>query len=408
MGVSETMPLTDTAIRAIKPAAKPFKVSDAQGLYLLVSPSGSRLWRFKYRFGGKEKLLALGAYPAVSLRDARARRDEARRAVAHGTDPGKQRQADKRRERGQPDAESFQAIAREWYVHAAKEWTPGHAVTVLARLENDVFPELGKLPLAAIDARSVLAVLRRVEQRGALETAHRIRTVVGQVFAYAIALDLTDRNPAASLAKVLPTPEVRHMAAITDPKQVGGLLRAIDAYTGSDVVRWALQLAPLVFLRPGELRQLEWREVDLDRAEISIPSERMKLRVPHLVPLSRQATEILTAAKAFTGDGRYVFPSERTTLRPMSEGAVLAALRRMGFAKAEMSGHGFRAMARTILDEVRGFRPDIIELQLAHAVKDPNGRAYNRTAHLAERVRMMQDWADYLEQLKREGDYQAR
>jgi integrase len=400
------MPLTDTAIRAAKPAEKPYKVTDGQGLYLLVAPTGSRLWRFKYRFAGKEKLLALGAYPAISLRDARAARDEARASLAHGNDPGQARQADKRRQRGgsELDAESFQAVAREWYVDAARKWTPGHAVTVLARLENDVFPELGRLRLSEIDARTVLQVLRRVEARGALETAHRIRTVIGQVFTYAIALGLTDRNPAAALAKVLPSAETKHMAAITDPTQAGGLLRAIDDYTGGDIVRWALRLAPLVFLRPGELRQLEWREVDLEAAQIAIPAERMKLRVPHLVPLSRQASEILEAAQAFTGDGRYVFPGERTSLRPMSEGAILAALRRMGFAKGEMTGHGFRAMARTILDEVLQFRPDIIELQLAHAVKDPNGRAYNRTAHLPERVRMMQAWADYLDQIKREGD----
>jgi len=270
----------------------------------------------------------------------------------------------------------------------------------MGRLQLDVFPVMGARPIAEIKAPELLAMLRRIESRGALETAHRVRTICGQIFRYAVATGRAERDPAADLKGALPPYKKNHLAAITDPKDVAPLLRAIDSYKGSFVVKCALQLAPLVFVRPGELRQAEWTEIDLDAAEWNIPAERMKMKVAHLVPLSSQAEEIFRELKLLTGNSRYVFPSGRSFARPMSNNAINAALRRMGFGTEEMTGHGFRAMARTILDEVLQVRPDFIEHQMAHAVRDPNGRAYNRTAHLAERRKMMQTWADYLNELK--------
>jgi integrase len=267
-------------------------------------------------------------------------------------------------------------------------------------LERNVFPYIGNHPIAAIKAPELLAVLRRVESRGALETAHRVRTICGQIFRYAVATGRAERDTAADLRGALPSPKEKHLAAITDPAKVGGLLRAIDGYQGGFVVQCALRLAPLIFVRPGELRHAEWSEIDFDNAVWNIPAAKMKMKEPHLVPLSRQAIGILKELLKLTGKSKYVFPSARSFSRPMSNNAILAALRRMGFEKDEMSGHGFRAMARTILDEVLQVRPDYIEHQLAHAVRDPNGRAYNRTAHLPERRKMMQLWADYLDGLK--------
>jgi integrase len=393
------MPLTDTSVRTAKPAEKPFKLSDEKGLFLLVHPSGSKLWRQKYRFGGKEKLLAHGAYPEITLREARERRDEARRLLAQDIDPGEARKELKKAgtERA---ANSFEVIAREWYAKFSPGWTPSHGERILRRLERDVFPWLGERPIADIKAPDLLQAIRRIEERGALETSHRALQNCGQVFRYAIATGRAERDPTPDLRGALPPVRESHLAAMTDPKDVAALLRAIDAYEGFYTTRAALRLAPLVFVRPGELRKAEWAEIDLDNAEWNIPAERMKMRQPHLVPLSTQAITILRELQPLTGAGRYVFPGARTNARPMSDNAILAALRRMGFAKDEMSGHGFRAMARTILDEVLGVRPDYIEHQLAHAVRDPNGRAYNRTAHLPQRRQMMQQWADYLDDLK--------
>jgi integrase len=269
----------------------------------------------------------------------------------------------------------------------------------MSRLELYIFPWIGKRPIAEIKAPELLAVLRRIESRGILDTTQRVRIICCQVFRYAVVTGRAERDPTTDLKGALPQPQKTHRAAITEPKKVGELLRSIDSYQGSFVVQCALKLAPLVFLRPGELRRGEWEEIDFENAEWNIPAGRMKMKEPHLVPLSKQAIEILTELKKLTGTGRYVFPG-RTSERPMSDNAILAALRNMGYAKEEMSGHGFRAMARTILDEVLQFRPDFIEHQLAHAVRDPNGRAYNRTSHLAERRRMMQQWASYLDGLK--------
>lgn len=393
------MPLTDTAIKNAKPGTKPFKQADEKGMFLLVTPAGGKWWRLKYRFGGKEKLLSFGTYPEVSLKDARQRRDDARKLLAGGVDPGENRKAVKAA-KSERAANSFEVIAREWFAKKSTSWAESNSGKILQRLENDAFPWLGERPIAEITPPELLKVLRRIEERGAVETAHRVRNYCGQIFRYAIATGRVERDPSADLKGALPAPVKVHRAAITEPKKIGELLRAMDDYQGQFVTKCALRLAPLFFVRPGELRKAEWAEFDLDKAEWNIPAERMKMREPHLVPLSAQAVAILRELHALTGGGRYVFPGARTNGRPMSDNAILAALRRMGFAKDEMSGHGFRAMARTILDEVLQVRPDYIEHQLAHAVRDPNGRAYNRTAHLAERRKMMQLWADYLDKLK--------
>ncbi len=397
------MALTDTAIRTAKPAVKPQRLFDGGGLYLEVSPAGGKLWRLKYRHGGKEKRLALGAYPDTGLRDARDKRDAARKLLAAGVDPGEQRKAAKAagEERA---ANSFEVVAREWHAKQSATWVELHASRIMLRLENDVFPWLGKRPIADITAPELLATVNRIVDRGAVESAHRVLQNCGQVLRYAIATGRAERNHAADLRGALPPVKQTHLAAITDPQAIGGLLRAMDSYNGSLVTKCALRLAPLVFVRPGELRQAEWAEFDLDKAQWNIPAEKMKMREPHLVPLSPQAVAILRELYPLTGRGRYVFPSARSPQRPMSNNAVLSALRRMGYGIGEMSGHGFRAMARTVLDEVLHFRPDYIEHQLAHAVKDPNGRAYNRTAHLPERRAMMAAWAGYLDTLKMGGN----
>jgi integrase len=390
--------LSDAKIRRTKPPDKQLKLFDGNGLFLLITPQGGRYWRFKYRFDGKEKLLALGTYPQISLAVARDRREEARRQVAQGIDPSAVRKAQKEAETAA--VETFEIIAREWYIRVLPTWTSGHAVTILSRMERDLFPWIGERPIKDVKAPELLTVLRRVESRGALESAHRIRTIAGQVFRYAVATGRAERDPSGDLRGALPQPGEKHLAAITDPKEVAPLLRAIDGYPGHFVTRCALQLAPLFFVRPGELRHAEWAEIDLDAATWTIPGHKMKGKVSHIVPLCHQAVEILTELKKLTGGGQYVFPSLRSNARPMSENTVLAALRSMGYGKETMSGHGFRAMARTILDEALRVKPELIEHQLAHAVRDPLGRAYNRTAHLDERRAMMQRWANYLDGIK--------
>jgi integrase len=392
------MSLTDTKARNANPKSKQFKLFDTDGLFLLVSPAGGKWWRFKYRFGGKEKLISLGTYPEVSLAQARGRRDEARKQVADGIDPSQTRQAMKAAKI--QNESTFEVVAREWHTKFTSTWTPGHAVTILSRLELNLFPWIGARPIIEIKAPELLMALRRIESRGALETAHRVRAICGQVFRYAVATGRAERDPAADLRGALPPVKPKHHSAITDPEKVAGLLRAIDSYQGSFVTKCALRLAPLLFVRPGELRKAEWTEIDFEAAEWNIPAEKMKARQPHLVPLAHQSLEILQELHALTGSGKYIFPSPRTPKRPLSNNGVLSALRRMGFEKDEMTGHGFRAMARTILDEVLQVRPDFIEHQLAHAVRDPLGRSYNRTTHLEERRKMMQTWADYLYGLK--------
>lgn len=397
------MPLTDTAIRSAKPAVKPVRLFDSAGLYLEVAPSGGKWWRWKYRWDGKEKRLSFGVYPDVSLKVARERRDAARTLLASGVDPGEHRKA-KKAAGADRAASSFEVLAREWFSKFSPVWEPAHADRIIRRLERDIFPWLGVRPIGEITAPELLTVLRRIEERGAIETAHRARQNCGQVFRYAIVTGRAERDPSADLRGALPPAQSSHFAAVTDPRDVAALLRACDAYAGTFVTRCALRLAPLVFVRPGELRKAEWSEFKLDAEEWLIPAARMKMRLPHLVPLSIQALQILRDLHALTGAGRYVFPSARTSTRPMSDNTILAALRRMGFGRDEMTGHGWRAAARTILDEVLGERPDIIEHQLAHAVRDPLGRAYNRTTHVAARRLMMQRWADYLDSLRAKTD----
>ena len=389
------MPLTNTSIRNAKSKEKTCKLYDERGLYLEISPKGGKWWRFKYRFEGKEKRLSLGVYPDVSLKDARDRRDEARKLVANDIDPSENRKAEKLAKGG---GNCFEVVAREWYAKYSTNWTPDHGGRIIRRLERDVFPWIGDKAIAGVAAPELLAVIQRIEKRGALETAHRALGNCGQVFRYAVATGRAERDPSGDLRGALAPTKGEHFAAVTEPKKVAELLRILDGYEGSLTVGCALRLAPLVFVRPGELRNAEWEHIDFDNAEWRYIVT--KTKTLHIVPLSRQAIEILQDIQPLTGNGRYVFPGARSKDRPMSDNAILAAMRRMSISKEEMSGHGFRAMARTILDEVLGVRPDFIEHQLAHAVRDPNGRAYNRTAHLPERKKMMQQWADYLDKLK--------
>lgn len=391
------MPLTDVAIRAAKPAGKPFRLFDADGLYLEVAPAGGKWWRFKYRFGGKEKRLSLGVYPHVALRDARERRDSARKLLANGVDPGVARKVQNAAtvERA---ANSFEAVAREWFARYAPGWAKSHADKIMARLENDVFPWLGSRPIAEIKAPELLSVLRRVEGRGAVDTSHRVQQNCGQVFRYAVATGRAERDVSADLRGALPPARHTHFASVTDPDEVAGLLRALDGFQGTFVVQCALRLAPLFFVRPGELRTAEWSQFDLDKAEWRYTVS--KTKTEHLVPLATQAVAILRELYALTGHRQYVFPG-RDVKKPMSGAAINAALRRLGFdTKTEITGHGFRAMARTILHEQLRFPSEVIEHQLAHKVSDPLGTAYNRTKFIDDRVAMMQKWADYLECLK--------
>lgn len=392
-------PLTDTAIRKAKPGPKPTKLRDGGGLYVQLNPDGSRWWRWDYRrpVTGKRNTLSLGTYPEVSLADARGRQAEARRLLASGIDPGEHRKAAK--VAGvEKAANSFEVVTREWL--GKQKWVESYRCKVVAWMDNDVFPWIGGRPVAELAAPDFLRVARRIEERGAIESAHRIMQNCGQVMRYAVATGRTDRNPVADLRGALAPPMERHHAAITDPRELGGLLRAIDGYAGDASTRAALRLAPLAFVRPGELRHAEWSEIDFDAGEWNIPAHKMKMREPHLVPLSSQAVAILRDLQPLTGHRQYVFPGGRSPKRPLSDNALTAALRRMGFDKETMTAHGFRATARTLLDEVLGWRPDLIEHQLAHAVRDPNGRAYNRTSHLPERRKMMQAWADYLDALR--------
>jgi integrase len=392
------MALTDAKIRGIKPPARQVKHFDGGGLYLLCTPSGGRLWRLKYRFDGKSKGLSLGKYPDVSLLDARQRRDEARRHLATGVDPGAVKRA--QREAQTAETDTFEVISAEWFNKFSATWSEKYRSIVSRRLEVDINPYIGKRPIADIKAPELLTVLRRAEDRGCIDTAHRLRSITGLVFRYAVATGRAERDPSGDLRGALPPAPVQHHAAITNPKEVAPLLRALDGYQGSFVVQSALRLLPLFFVRPGELRHAEWAEIDFDQSLWSIPAERMKMRQAHLVPLCSQAITILTTLKALTGAGRYCFPSMRTSKKPMSDNTLGAALQTLGYTPDVQSAHGFRAMARTILDEVLSIRPDFIEHQLAHAVRDPLGQAYNRTSHLAERKAMMQTWADYLDELK--------
>lgn len=391
------MTLTDTQIRKVKSREKSFKLADGKGLFLVVQPNGSKYWRFRYWFGDKEKLLSLGVYPEVTLAGARKKRDEAQQMLADSVDPGMAKQLKKRAQRLGAE-NSFEAIGREWHIKFSSKWTEKHGAKILHRLEKDIFPWLGQRPIPEITAPELLIVLRRIENRGAIETAHRLCQSCGQIFRYAIATGRADRDVSADLRGAIPPVKKRHHASITDPKAIGSLMRAIKGYSGQLVTRCALQLAPLVFVRSGELRHAEWSEFNFEAAEWRIPPEKMKMRVAHIAPLSQQAIAILREIQALTGDGKYVFPSLRSTSRPMSDNTILGALRRLGYAKEEMTGHGFRSMASTLLNE-QGWNRDAIERQLAHSERDGIRAAYNYAEYLPERRKMMQHWADYLDSL---------
>ena len=393
-----TKALSDTKIRTAKPKTKIYKLYDSKGLYIEITPKGSKRWRFKYRFDNKEKRISLGIYPDVLLKKARDRRDEAREILAEGLDPSIQRKQQKLK-KAALQANTFEAVAREWHKKKSKKWTPGHSQKTLAWLEKNIFPWLANRPIADIEAPELLVVLRKVESRGAIDTAHRLKQVCGQIFRYAIATGKASRDIAADLKGALEPVVTEHFARLTNPKDVGALMRVIESYTGSFITRYALQLAPLVFVRPGELRYAEWAEVNFETAEWVIPAEKMKMKRKHIVPLSSQAIKILNEIQPLTGHARYIFHSERTNTRPMSENTLNAALRRLGYTKEQMTAHGFRGMASTLLHE-KGFNRDWIETQLAHSESNSVRAAYNYAQYLPERKTMLQWWADYLDRLK--------
>lgn len=391
------MPLTDTACRQAKPAEKPRKMADGGGLYLLVNQTG-KYWRWDYRHAGKRKTLALGVYPEVGLALARERHTAARAVLANGDDPMQTRKADKRASL-LAASNSFEAVALAWIAERQPQVTPSTHDHTLARMQNDVFPWLGKRPIAEIDAPEILAVLKRMDARGVRFSAHKTRSEISRVFRFGIKEGYCKSDPARDLVGAIPSTTTKHFAAITEPAKVGDMLRAIDGFSGTFPVLCALRLAPMLFVRPGELRTAEWADIDLDKAEWRYLVT--KTNTNHLVPLASQAVAILRELQALTGHHRYVFPGGRTPTRPMSGAAINAALRRMGYdTRTEITGHGFRAMARTILHEELGQKPEVIEHQLAHAVPDMLGAAYNRTRFIKERRAMMQAWADYLDVLR--------
>jgi integrase len=388
--------LTMTEIRSARPRENAYKLFDGGGLYIEITPTGGKLWRLKFRHDGRENRLALGAHPDTTLKLARERRDDARRLLAAGVDPSGRRQAEKL-----ATANTFEAVAREWLALQQKKLAPSAFAKAVWTLETLVFPYIGLRPIAKVGPSDVLKVLRRIEGRGIHETAHRTRQRCAQVFRYAVQTERADRDPTADLRGALAPVVSEHFAAITEPAKIGELLRAIDGYAGHVVTAYALKLAPLLFVRPGELRHAEWPEFVLDGHEPlwRIPAEKMKMREQHLVPLAAQALALLRELRSVTGRGRYVFPSLRSGSRPMSENTVNAALRRLGYSADEMTGHGFRSLAATCLNE-QGYHPDLIELQLAHAERNQVRAAYNKAQRLPERRKMMQAWADYLDGLR--------
>jgi integrase len=395
------MALINIQIKQATPQEKPYKLADGKGMYLYVTTKGQKYWRLDYRFGGKRKTLALGVYHDVSLADARNKRDDAKKQIGNDVDPSDVQRA-RKIAKTQSQDNSFKSLALEWYEKEKPHWSTHHIDRVGRMLSKELFPHIGNRPIGAITSPDLLACLRRVESRGAIETAHRVKQVAGQVFRYAVATGKAERDPSGDLKDALATPIKGHLAAITDPKEVGKLLLTLDDYYGTPEVATALKLAPLFFCRPKELRQMEWAEIDFHKQEWHIPANKMKTKADHIVPLCKQAIDELKKLLQLTGHRQYVFPSARSPKRPMSDNAVLSAMRRLGIPKEQMTGHGFRAMARTLLDEELGYRIEWIECQLAHAVKDANGRAYNRTTYLRQRKDMMQHWADYLDGLKAE------
>ncbi len=397
------MALTDTAIRNAKPKEKPYKVADSQGLYLLVNPRGSKLWRVKYRMNGAERKLALGAYPEITLAEARAARDAARRQLAHAVDPNvAKRQA--RIEASMRAGNSFATVAEELIAKREQEGVSPRTLEKYTWLLKLLGPEFGRRPVAEITPAELLHELKHHERRGRLETAKRMRSFASRVFRYAAATTRAERDPAQLLLGALIQPRVKHFAAITEPTEFGALLRAIEDYSGDPAVMHALKLTPHLFQRPGELRQMEWAEINFDKAVWTLPSDKMKMRQPHAVPLSRQALAILKSMQGLTGKGKYVFPSIRTRARPISENTITAALRRMGYTKEQMTTHGFRTSASSLLNESGKWNPDAIERALAHMVSGEIRRIYNQSAYWAERVAMAQWWSDYLDELREGGN----
>jgi len=394
------MALTDTKIKQSKPKEKDYKLSDEKGLFVLVKKNGAKYWRHKYRFANKEKLASYGVYPEVSLKEAREKRDQSRALLRDGLDPSTIKKEEKLQRKFE-GANTFKDVANEWYVKESPHWTEKHSSRVNRAILKDLNPSIGSLPIAQITPPQLLSALQKIEKRGAIETAQRTKQIAGKIFRFGASTGRCERDISSDLREALSKPKKKHLAAITKPKEVGELLRKIESYQGGFVVCSALKLAPLVFVRPKELRHAEWSEIDFRKSQWEIPAQKMKMREPHIVPLSSQARDILKALQPLTGSGKYVFPSPKSGSRPMSDNAILAALRSMDVPKDKMTGHGFRAMARTLLDEELGYRIDWIEHQLAHTVKDTNGRAYNRTSHLKPRKEMMQSWSNYLNGLRK-------
>jgi len=398
--------LTESEIDAFEPQPATFKRSDGKGLFIEVTPDGSKRWRLAYRIDGRQKKISMGVWPKVGLVAARINTARAKALLRDGRDPSivrrqqNQAEADARARAIDRAENRFRAVADAWIRRSEPTWSGATEKQTRSRLGNDVLPYIGEIPIRDLTAPLILQTVQRIVDRGATETARRVLRLIRQVCAFAVITGRLDANPAVDLAAALPSVKAKHMAAMTEPDDVAGLLRAIHDYQGEAVVRAALMLAPLVFVRPGELRAARWQEFDLDRGRWEIPAERMKMGDPLIVPLAKQAVLILKDLRPLTGSGDLVFTSTRSRTRPISNNTLNAALRRMGFTKDEMTAHGFRAMARTMLEEQLRYRYELIEQQLGHIVRDPNGRAYNRTKHLDERASMMQAWADYLDSLK--------
>ncbi len=390
--------LAAMAVKQAKPRAKPYKVTDGAGLYMLVHPQSGKYWRYDYRFAGKRKTLAIGVFPDVSLADARKLHQFARERLGSGIDPSVYKKVEKLT-KNQTAADSFEVVAREWFAHKIADKSESHKVRTNRILEKDLFPSLGSRPISKITAPEILAVLRKIEAR-TVDIAYRAKQTVGLIFRYAVATGRAESDPSRDLTGALKAKTKKHHAALTDPQEVGTLLVAIDGFQGTPVVKAALQLSALLFQRPGEVRHMEWAEIHWAENRWEIPARKMKMKFDHIVPLCTQAQSVLREIHKLTGRGKYVLPSARGASRPLSENGVRTALRTLGYDNTMMTPHGFRAMARTILDEQLNFRVDWIEHQLAHQVRDANGRAYNRTAHLPQRFKMMQTWADYLDGLR--------
>jgi integrase len=403
------MPLTDTSIKAFRPKSKPYREFDSGGLYLEIAPGGGKWWRLKYRFQGREKRISLGIYPAIGLKDARSRRDEAKELLAKGIDPGEQKKADKAATQAATlDAvQTFEAVAREWYAKKTVALTDGYRKQLMARLENLLFPYIGGTRFSVLEPADILKAIRHTEERGHIETAHRLAQITGQICRYARLVGYAKYDIASRLTEALPPVQTKHFAAITNPAEIGHLLRAIDEYQGDISIGYALRIMPYVFVRSGELRAAEWPEINLEAAEWTIPAGRMKMRRPHLVPLAPQVVKLFTELHAVTGNGRYLFPSPFSGGRCISDVGLLNALRRMGYNKGKMTVHGFRTMASTLLNEQR-YRPDVIEAQLSHGDKNLIRAAYNRAEYLPERRQMMEEWAKFLDKLRAQTTSPAR